>query len=273
MGFIRHGKTLAAVLALCGVEAAAFEFTIDGDQFQYVDATRTVTGRVYVPPGPGPHGALILNHGQGGSPNSFPNWSTFDDWGVMLLAPELTHVLGGETLPATTGHTPENLARITACLDVLESLASVDDARIGVFGHSKGAYASIGAVSQFGPRIRVAAITAGGIVPDNFGTDQAAPTYTEAAGVVSPYLMLHGNVDNSVPPQRSLDFADRLTLANVDNFRHLYDVGALTPDVQHNFHQDPTINADLVVRLYDWFDDHGLFSTEAPLFADGFESL
>ncbi len=252
--------------------AGTFTFQIVGDQFTYSDANRVVTGRAFVPPGPGPHGALILNHGQGGAPASFPNWSSFSSWGVVLLAPELTHVGGGATDPENTGFNPENSARITACLDALESLAYVDPARIGVFGHSKGAYATIGSVAGFGARVRAAAITAGGIVPDNFGTDQAAPTYTEASGIVAPFLMLHGDVDGSVPPQRSLDLANQLSLAGIENFRHLYDVGALLPQTQHNFHQDPTINADLVVRLYNWFNAHGLFTAaEAPMFRDGYE--
>lgn len=249
-----------------------FSFTVDGDRFTYADATRTVTGRAFVPSAPGPHGALVLNHGQGGSPWSLPNWSAFASWGVVLLAPELTHVLGGETAPETTGFTPENLARIRACVDALASLPAVDAARIGLFGHSKGAYATIGAVSALGPRVRVAAMTAGGIVPDAFGTAQAAPTYAESEGVVAPFLMLHGSVDGSVPPQRSLDFAERLTAAQVGNRRVVYDVAALPPSTQHNLHQDPAINKALLVELEDWFVAHGLLAAaEPPLFADGYE--
>src|SRR5688572_21351325 len=116
----------ALVACLAGPTAAragdTFTFTIEGDTFTYVDATRTVTGRAFVPATPGPHGALVLNHGQGGSPGSFPNFATFASWDVVLLAPELTHVLGGEEAPETTGFTPENLARITACVDALASL-------------------------------------------------------------------------------------------------------------------------------------------------------
>jgi dienelactone hydrolase len=274
---MRHLVAAVIVAAgLAGPAAAragdAFTFTIDGDRFTYTDAARTVTGRAFVPATPGLHGALVLNHGQGGSPTSFPNWSTFASWDVVLLAPELTHVLGGETLPETTGFTPENLARIVACVDALASLAGVDASRIGMFGHSKGAYATIGAVSSLGTRVRVAAMTAGGVVPDAFGTAQAAPTWTESAGVVAPFLMLHGNVDGSVPPERSLDFSNRLSAASVVNLRHVYDVTALPPPTQHNFHQDPAINADLVLRLHDWFDAHGLFAPgDAAVFADGFE--
>lgn len=273
MGFpLRIVAGLALLLAAAAARGDGFTFTIAGDEFTYTDAARTVTGRVFVPATPGPHGALVLNHGQGGSPSSFPNWSTFASWDVVLLAPELTHVLGGETAPETTGFTPENLARIAACVDALASLATVDAARIGMFGHSKGAYATIGAVSHLGARVRVAAMTAGGVVPDAFGTAQAAPTHAESAGVVAPFLMLHGNVDGSVPPDRSLDFARRLALAGVEHLRHVYDVTALPPPTQHNFHQDPAINADLVLRLHDWFDAHGLFAAaEPPLFADGFE--
>jgi dienelactone hydrolase len=269
---LRIVAALALILAAAAERGGEFTFTIAGNTFTYADAARTVTGRAFVPATPGPHGALVLSHGQGGSPASFPNFSTFASWDVVLLAPELTHVLGGETAPETTGFTPENLARIVACVDALASLPGVDPARIGMFGHSKGAYATIGAVSSLGTRVRVAAMTAGGVVPDNFGTAQAAPTHSESAGVVAPFLMLHGNLDGSVPPERSLDFAQRLALAGVEHFRRVYDVTALPPPTQHNFHQDPAINADLVLRLHEWFDAHGLFGVgEAALFADGFE--
>lgn len=256
-----------------GGELATFSFTIDGDRFTYADAVRTFSGRFHAPTGSVRVGALVLDHGQGGTPASFPNWSTFASWGVVLVAPELTHIAGGETAPATTGHAAENLARGVACVRALQSLAFVDPARIGFFGHSKGAYAAIGQVSALGGEVRVAAMTAGGVVPDTFGAAQAAPTHTESAGVTAPFLMLHGSIDDAVPPARSLDFSQRLDAAGVPNVRHVYDVSSLAPGVQHNFHQDPTINGDLVARLHAWYAQWGLFGdAETALFGDGFEA-
>jgi dienelactone hydrolase len=252
--------------------AGEFQFDLVGDRFTYTDSQRSFSGRYVEPAGAMPVGALVLNHGQGGAPESMPNWSTFTSWGVVLIAPELTHVLGGETAPPTTGHNAENLARGIACVRVLQQIARVDPSRIGFFGHSKGAYAAIGQVSALGAEIRVAAMTAGGVLPDSAGVDQAAPTHAESAGVVAPFLILHGNIDEAVPPERSLDFANRLTQALVANERHVYDVSALLPPVQHNLHQDPTINADLLARLHAWYELWGLFGADASrVFAHGFE--
>lgn len=269
----RTRSTCLSLLLAYGATASAgeFQFVVMGDRFTYSDAERTFGGRYFAPASATPVGALVLNHGQGGSPDGMPNWATFSTWGVVLIAPDLTHILGGETAPATTGHTPENLARGLACVRVLQQSSTVDPTRIGFFGHSKGAYATIGQVAALGADVRVAAITAGGVVADHFGVDQAAPTHTESAGVVAPFLMLHGNVDGSVPPERSLDFADRLTQASVPNLRHEYDVTALAPSVQHNLHQDPVINADLLLRLHAWYEQWGLFGDTARVFASGFE--
>jgi dienelactone hydrolase len=259
-----------ALLSVASNAMAGGTLSIDGDQFTYSDAEGSAAGRIHVPGGPGPHGAIVLNHGQGGSPSGFPNFAVFAGWDVVLIAPELTHVMGGETAPATTGFTPENLSRIRAGVRALEALGEVDPARVAMFGHSKGAYATIGAVAALGAEVRVAAMTAGGVVPDMLGTSQAAPTYGESAGVVAPFLMLHGNVDGAVPPERSLDFAQRLSAAGVPNLRIEYDVSGLPPETQHNLHQDPAINADLVVQVYEWFELHGVFGA-ASLFSDGFE--
>ena len=262
---------LAVALAvMCDAAVAALE--IDGDRFVHTDELGTTTGRIHVPSAGGLRGALVLAHGQGGSPAAFPNWASFASRDLVLIAPELTHVGGGETAPATTGHAPENLRRIQASLRALAELGGVDASRIAMFGHSKGAYAAIGAVAALGPRVRVAAMTAGGVVPDTFGTAQAAPTHAESAGVSAPFLMLHGNVDGAVPPERSADFASRLAAAQVPHERVVYDVTALPPSTQHNLHQDPAINTDLLARVQAWFALHGLFTAaETPVFADGFE--
>ena len=274
----RHRRRVWLALAIglgsiASTRAGDFQFVVVGDRFTYTDAQRSFGGRYLEPASSDRVGALVLNHGQGGSANSLPNWSTFASWGVVLIAPDLTHILGGETAPATSGHNAENLARGLACMQVLQQSDAVDPGRIGFFGHSKGAYATIGHVAALGPAVRVAAMTAGGVVPDHFGVDQAAPTYAESAGVVAPFLILHGSEDQSVPPERSLDFANRLTAAVVTNERHVYDVAMLAPGVQHNFHQDPTINDDLVIRLHAWYALWGLFgSDESRVFAHGFEA-
>jgi dienelactone hydrolase len=258
---------LAPLLATAG----DFTFSVVGETFTYTDAERTFTGRIVVPPGPGPFPAIVFDHGQGGAPSSYPNVDVMRSWGAVVVAPELTHVLGGETAPATTGQCPENLARGVAIVDAISEQVYVDPARIAFFGHSKGAYAAIAHVSALGTRVRVAAMSAGGVLPDAAGTAQAAPTYAEALGVVAPFIMFHGSSDESVPPARSVDFKAQLDLRAIPNLRIEYDVESLPGNLQHNLHQVPAINADMLAQTLAWYTQWGLFGAEAPLFRDGFE--
>lgn len=261
---------MLATLAL-PVLAGGFTFTINGETFSYVDSERSFGGRILIPDGDGPFPVIVFNHGQGGTPQGYPNLDLMRDWGAVVIAPTLAHVAGGTTAPETTGHCPENLARGLATIVAIREQAFVDPARIGVFGHSKGAYASIGLVAALGTEVRVAGMTAGGIVPDAAGVNQAAPTVGEASGAVAPFIMFHGNIDGAVPPQRSQDFLVELQARSVPAVRIVYPVDSLDPNVQHNLHQDPAINADLLQRTHDWFVRWGLL-VEASLFASGFEA-
>lgn len=262
---------LLALLAF-GTPAPAgeFQFTISGESFTYSDPQRSFGGLILIPPGSGPFPVIVFNHGQGGSPQGYPNVQAMRDWGAVVIAPTLAHVLGGTTAPETTGHCPENLARGLATVEAIGAQPFVDPDRIAIFGHSKGAYATIGLVSALGAAVRVAGMTAGGIVPDSAGVNQAAPTSTEASGVVAPFIMFHGNIDNAVPPQRSLDFHAELVARQVPAMRIVYPVDGLDPNLQHNLHQLPEINADLLQRTHDWFAAAGLFDATA-LYANGFE--
>jgi dipeptidyl aminopeptidase/acylaminoacyl peptidase len=269
-----RGRAAARGTCLLLLSAAAHagdaSFVVTGDSFTYTDAQRSFGGLILVPPGAGPFPVIVFDHGQGGSPQGYPNLQVMRDWGAVVIAPTLSHVAGGETAPATTGHCPENLARGLAVFEAVAGLAYVDPQRIAFFGHSKGAYAAIGQVAALGSQVRVAAMTAGGIVDDAFGVAQAAPTASEAGGVTAPFLMFHGNVDNAVPPARSLALLQQLQGVPVAAERVEYDVTLLAPEVQHNLHQDPLINADLLSRTLDWYTRWGLFD-QAALFRDGFE--
>lgn len=258
-------------LLATGAWSGDFAFVVSGESFTYTDAQRSFGGLILVPPGAGPFPAIVFDHGQGGSPQGYPNLQAMRDWGAVVIAPTLSHVAGGETAPATTGHCPENLARGLAVFEAVAGLAYVDPQRIAFFGHSKGAYAAIGQVSALGLQVRVAAMTAGGMVDDAFGVAQAAPTVTEASGVRAPFLMFHGSIDEAVPPARSVAFLQRLLAVPVAAERIEYDVSALAPEVQHNLHQDPTLNADLLARTRAWYAQWGLFDA-GVLFRDGFEA-
>ena len=163
----------------------AFTFDWSGTNFTYTDAQRTFTGILLKPAGAGPFPAVIISHGAGGSVTNYslPKARDMSSWGLVAIAPNLTHVGGGETNVVNMGFCPENLARITACLNVLGSLPYVDTNRIALFGHSMGAFATIGSAAALTGRIRAASITSGGIIPDSAGDTNAAPTANDEPAI------------------------------------------------------------------------------------------
>jgi dienelactone hydrolase len=181
-------------------------------------------------------------------------------WGMVCIGPTLTHVAGGETNPISMGNCPENLARATACANVLASLSYVDTNRIALFGHSMGAFATIGDAAALGGRIRAAGITAGGVISDtpNAATNPA-PTIAEASPVRTPFILFHCDADPVVPPVRSQLFQQLLNSNSVLNLRILYSSNSI-PNTNnwHNIHQDAAVNADVLTNTYQWFKARGV---------------
>lgn len=234
----------------------AFTFSIDGNQFTYTDAVRTVTGIFVKPAGNGPFPAAIISHGQGGSAvgYSLGKAQEFLAWGMVSIAPNYTHVQGGDSSPIGSGNCPENVARGIACRNVLASLAYVDQDRVALWGHSKGAFVTIALASAMPSRIRAAGMSAGGVIEDAAGVDQATPTESEASGTRAPFIMFHGDGDMTVLPARSAQFQDLLDSLSVPNDRVLYATN------QHNLHQVPSINADMLARFHAWLTTHGVLT-------------
>lgn len=231
-----------------------FTFTLNGNNFVYTDAQTTFTGIFVKPAGNGPFPAAIVSHGQGGSASgySLSKAQEFLPWGVVSIAPNYTHAAGGETAPATTGNCPENVARGLKCWNVLKSLPYVDAGKIVLWGHSKGAYVTIGLAAAAPGAFAAAGMSAGGIVPDAAGTGVSAPTTTEASPVHAPFIMFHGDADPVVPPVQSLQFQQLLDAHAVANSRILYATD------QHNLHQVPSINADMLAKWKSWLQTHGV---------------
>lgn len=232
----------------------AFTFTWNGTDFTYADSARTFTGILRKPTGNGPFPAAIVSHGQGGSANgySLSKANELLAWDMVSIAPNYTHALGGSTAPADTGNCPENIARGLACLNVLKSLAYVDSDRIVLWGHSKGAYVTIGLAAAAPQAFVAAGMSAGGVIPDSAGTGQSAPTVTEASSTEAPFLMFHGDADPVVSPTQSALFEQQLDALGVPSQRILYATN------QHNLHQVPSINADMLGHFHAWLTTYGV---------------
>ena len=231
-----------------------FTVTYNGSNFTYADADRTITGLWFKPGGTGVFPACIVSHGQGGSAVGYSaaKANEFLPWGLGSVAPNYSHQANGDSSPVMSGFSPENLARGIACRNILATLPWVDQNRVVLWGHSKGAWLSIGLAGVIADRIVAAGNSAGGIVPDSAGVDQAAPTTTQASSVRAPWIMFHGDGDTTVPPSQSLAFQQLLTSRGIANQRILYK----TP--LHNLHQDPTINADMLALYRAWLQAHGV---------------
>jgi hypothetical protein len=133
-----------------------FTFNWDGTNFTYADSVRTFTGILLKPTGSGPFPAVIISHGAGGTANGYSLQKAREmlAWGLVCLGPTLTHAAGGETNSVNMGNCAENIARATACVEVLAGLSFVDTNRVALFGHSMGAFATIGDAAALGGRIR-----------------------------------------------------------------------------------------------------------------------
>ncbi|HEX5222602.1 MAG TPA: alpha/beta fold hydrolase [Verrucomicrobiae bacterium] len=239
----------------------AFEFNWTGTNFTYSDSERTFNGLMLKPAGNGAFPAVIINHGAGGTVTgySLTKAREMSPWGLVCIAPTLTHVAGGETNAPNMGHCPENIARAVACANVLAGLGYVDTNRVAIFGHSMGAFATIGEAAALSNRIRAAVITAGGVIPDSGGSTNAAPTVTEASSVRTPFLMFHCDADTVVPQVRSQLFQQMLNSNSVVNARILYSSNSIpNQNNWHNIHQDAAINPDVLTNTFQWLQSRGV---------------
>lgn len=233
-----------------------FTVTFNGRNFTYTDANRTVTGIHYQPTGSGTFPACLVSHGQGGTAPGYSAMKAneFLAWGLGSVGPNYAHQNGGDSSPVMSGFSPENLARALACRNILSTLAWVDQNRVALWGHSKGAWLTIGLAGVIGDRILAAGNSAGGVIDDSAGADQATPTVTQASTVKAPWIMFHGDGDTVVLPAQSALYEQKLTERGIPNFRKVYITN------QHNLHQDATINADMIALYRSWLVTYGVLS-------------
>ena len=255
VGFYRVGLTTNTA------SVPTFTFDWSGTNFTYTDSNRTFTGIMLKPDGAGPFAGLVINHGAGGSVTNYSLQKAreISPWGSVCIAPNLTHAGTTETNPANMGFCPENLERIRACLNVLSTLSYVDTNRLALFGHSMGAFATVGSAGVLSARLRAAAITSGGVIVDSAGTNNAAPTVTEANTVRAPFLMIHCDADPVVPPARSQLFQQVLITNLVANQRILISSNSISNSNNwHNIQNDTNANALVLTNTKAWFQTYGV---------------
>jgi dipeptidyl-peptidase 4 len=149
----------------------------------------------------------------------------------------------------------------------------MDLERVGIFGHSGGAFASTAAILQYPDFFRVAVSTAGnhdnrsyyygwaeryqGLLErdtiretDNY---ESQANYRMADRLQGRLLLMHGDMDDNVHPALTLRLVHALVEANRD-FDFL-----LLPDYDHGVTQDPYV----IRRTWDYFVKH-LMGKEPP---------
>lgn len=231
-------------------------FTLNGESWTYTEAGQpTVSGLLIRPSGPGPFPAVIISHGKGSTVGSFTRSKaqTMAAWGLVCIGPRYTHATDDPDFNNTSleGSRAENLRRALVCYRILQSLPEVRGHRVGLYGNSMGAFVSIGLAGLHPAKFTAAAITAGGIVPSG---DAAAPNVSEASTIRTPFLMLHGEIDGTVPPERSLLLKQALDANGVTNQRITW------PNVGHDLHQVRATEVNAAIQT--WFTERGLFADE-----------
>ena len=234
------------------------EFKREGERWTCLANGKPMSGILLMPEGKGPFPAVLISHGMGSTAARFatPKAREFVKWGFVCIATDYTHAnpaMGGGRRPAPNagpvrppqndfGASAENIRRARACLAVLRTLPEVDGKRLCAYGNSMGAFLTIGLAAAEPNALAAAAITAGGV---NEVSGFPAPARAEAAKIRTPFLVLHGTNDQTVPPERSALLERTLREKGTPVERRLFE------GIGHNLHNE---KSDEVYRaIQAWF--------------------
>lgn len=238
----------AALLAALLLFVAAFAeevkgFRIDGDQFTFSDGDFSFKGVLLKPAGKGPFPAILISHGMGGNAQRFglPKAREFVKRGYVCVAPDYTHSdPRGDR--SSFGASDENLKRAVKCLDILKAMPEVDSKRICAYGNSMGAFVTIGLAAREPERLAAAAVTAGGV---GSAPGFPAPAVELAAKIKTPFLVMHGTTDTTVPAARSRALVDALKANGIEHDYVLFE------GVGHNLHAEKA--EEVMNKIDEWF--------------------
>ena len=177
----------------------------DGKSFE-------LSGTFFKPRGTGPFPMVLLNHGLGKNAKSYGRQlgRIFLSWGYAVVSVNFTHAahvpcgLPGPCQSIQFGASQANLARLKKTFELMTALPFIDSNRVVAFGHGRGAFVTTAFAAQMGGRLRAAAHTAGGVVPNKM--KGVAPGDSVALKINIPYQIHHGSADLSTP----LSYARRL---------------------------------------------------------------
>jgi dipeptidyl aminopeptidase/acylaminoacyl peptidase len=232
-------------------------FRLEGERWTYVGDGLSLQGVLVKPAGKGPFPALLISHGLGGNAASFGANKAREmvGWGFVCMACDYTHAVApGGPRPdpngpnrQTFGASAENLRRASKCLDLLAALPEVDPKKLAAYGHSMGGFVTIGLAAKEPHRLVAAAITGSGISPrEGF----AAPSDAAAGKIKTPFIIFHGDADNTVRPDQSLALKEILDKNGVPCERHVF------PGIGHPVDREKATDVYRLMR--NWFAKHDL---------------
>jgi len=225
-------------------------FKLDGERWTYQHGDLSLRGILLKPEGKGPFPAVLISHGLGGNAVGFGTAKAREmvKWGLVCMACDYTHaaVPGGQKLnPAgpdrqTYGASEENLRRASKCLGILASLPEVDSKKLCAYGHSMGGFVTIGLAAKEPDRLVAAAISGSGIAPrDGF----PAPSNAAAEKIKTPFLIIHGSIDNTVRPAQSLALKEILDRNGIACERHVFE------EINHPIDRDKALEVFGLMQL------------------------
>ena len=216
-----------------------------------------LTGLLHVPAGPGPFPVIIANRGTIAREIYQPGMDSraFADYfvrrGYLVVAPDFRGYAGGEDGPNQfyTGY----YADVLHLIPLAQRLPMARPGKIGMWGHSRGASATIAAITISD---QIAAAVAYAPAPADLAEDYARryrnsggnpgsetwpfpPDQNPAAyarispinyfdAVQAPVLLHHGTADSTVEDSASIAITERLRIAGKDVTLHLYEGGPHT---------------------------------------------
>jgi dipeptidyl aminopeptidase/acylaminoacyl peptidase len=243
-------RTILALLTLlCAAltQAQLKGFELSGESWTYTQGDIKLTGVLLKPEGNGPFPAMLISHGRGGSARTMANVIAPElvKKGIVCIAVDYTH--GSTGTNQNPGASAENIQRAKTALQIVRSLKYVDKRRVAAFGHSMGGFLTIGLAADPEANLQAAIVSSGGITPT---PGYAARDTSVAKHVRVPTLILHGERDKVVPPERSLLLKQILDESGTPNERNVYAGEA------HNIIR--TQSADMHDRVVAWLKKFGV---------------
>ncbi|MFI7123085.1 SDR family NAD(P)-dependent oxidoreductase [Amycolatopsis sp. NPDC049868] len=218
--------------------AETFEPTRDLAVHEFVSGDGlTVYGHLSLPPGPGPHPAVVVcTSGQGGALNADGDYVQVGEhrplqaagFAVFTVDHRGTpgHGIDFDALAEMGGREVDD---VIAAASYLSGLPEIDDARVSILGTSRGGYTALSALGRepsrwhraillmglYDPALLVAAerTEPGSFLParPEFGPEEVAAYFaaperrpmTSLSKVTAPMLVVHGDADEIIPVEQS----------------------------------------------------------------------